>query len=109
MVLELGQFVENFVDGLEFLVGAVRHLLFLPSYSILIFLQEGSVIEKYRTVAMRKQVDKTAELNQVFGGLDTILSTFGSFSSELKVGLEKWQETEELGAIIAKWVTFLCR
>lgn len=62
------------------------------------------MLEKYRNIAMRKQVDKTAELNQVFGGLDTILSTFGSFATELKVGIEKWQETEELGAIIGKWV-----
>lgn len=62
------------------------------------------MLEKYRTVAMRKQVDKTADLNQVFGGLDTILSTFSSFNTELKAGIEKWQETEELGAIIGKWV-----
>eukprot|EP01127_Copromyxa_protea_P016669 TRINITY_DN4992_c0_g1_i1.p1 TRINITY_DN4992_c0_g1~~TRINITY_DN4992_c0_g1_i1.p1 ORF type:complete len:1354 (-),score=284.08 TRINITY_DN4992_c0_g1_i1:83-4144(-) len=90
LVEELGQFVDNFVDGLHFLVGP-----------------EGSVLEKYRAVAMRKQVDKTAELNQVFGGLDTIYSTFSSFNTELQASLAKWQETEELGAIIAKWAPHL--
>jgi hypothetical protein len=53
---------------------------------------------------MRKQLDKTAELNQIFGGLDTIYSTFSSFGVELKAAMEKWQETEELGDVISKWV-----